>query len=100
MYYDREDFKVIVNRLMIGAMEDIDLGRNEASAATLDLVDRIELHDKAQRALITSLKEKLAALQHTGQAMARVEHEYEYDPAWDAESPVYAAGMKALSGKR
>ncbi len=73
MYYDREDFKVIVNRLMIGAMEDIDLGRNEASAATLDLVDRIELHDKAQRALITSLEEKLAALQHTGQAMARVE---------------------------
>ncbi len=74
MYYSREDFKVIVNRLMICAMEDIDVGRKDASQTTRDLVDRIELHDKAQRARILALEEKLAALQHVGQAAgARVE---------------------------
>lgn len=47
-----------------------------------------------------ALRDKLAALQHTGQAMAMVEHEYEDNPVWDAESPIYAAGIKALRGKR
>lgn len=55
---DRDEFLLIVNRLMICAMEDIDCGRNEAGPTTLDLVRRIEDHDAALRlALETATRE-------------------------------------------
>jgi len=56
---DRDEFLLIVNRLMICAMEDIDCGRNEAGPTTLDLVRRIEDHDAALRlALETATRER------------------------------------------
>lgn len=60
---DRDEFRETVNRLMISAMEDIDVGRNEAGDATLALVDLLELHDLAQRALIASQTARLEQLE-------------------------------------
>lgn len=55
----RDELIVAVNRLMISAMEDIDVGRNEAGDATLALVLQIEDHDRSLRAENERLREAI-----------------------------------------